>query len=232
MKFTPQDFLDEPGAVVSQPAKEKRPKKERPPKKEKPEKKKKNVTDETIPLETEDTGFTEVEPARDAEDEKKLSRKAITGIVLLILFGFILFSLGIRGVISTLALEDTSKYQPAKTYDASYQEALEASVEDFEAANAKRLGEAAPAEEETKEEVPEEEAPIETENLENTTSKDEQIRLLQEEVSRLTEEAENAKNDAALKEQQLSQAQSLLEASEAREAQLQSDLDALAGGSK
>ena len=105
-------------------------------------------------------------------------------------------------------------------------------MEDFEAANAKRLGEAAPAEEETKEEVPEEEAPIETENLENTTSKDEQIRLLQEEVSRLTEEAENAKNDAALKEQQLSQAQSLLEASEAREAQLQSDLDALAGGSK
>ena len=231
MKFTPQDFLDTPGAVEPQPAKEKRPKKERPPKKEKPEKKK-NVTDETIPLETEDTGFTEVEPARDAEDEKKLSRKAITGIVLLILFGFILFSLGIRGVITTLALEDTSKYQPAETYDASYQEALEASVEDFEAANAKRLGEAAPAEEETKEEVPEEEAPIETENLENTTSKDEQIRLLQEEVSRLTEEAENAKNDAALKEQQLSQAQSLLEASEAREAQLQSDLDALAGGSK
>lgn len=231
MKFTPQDFLDTPGAVEPQPAKEKRPKKERPPKKEKPEKKKKNVTDETIPLETEDTGFTEVEPARDM-DEKKLSRKAITGIVLLILFGFILFSLGIRGVISTLALEDTSKYQPAKTYDASYQEALEASVEDFEAANAKRLGEAAPAEEEKEEEVPEEEAPIETENLENTTSKDEQIRLLQEEVSRLTEEAENAKNDAALKEQQLSQAQSLLEASEAREAQLQSDLDALAGGSK
>ena len=231
MKFTPQDFLDTPGAVEPQPAKEKRPKKERPPKKEKPEKKK-NVTDETIPLETEDTGFTEVEPARDAEDEKKLSRKAITGIVLLILFGFILFSLGIRGVITTLALEDTSKYQPAETYDASYQEALEASVEDFEAANAKRLGEAAPAEEETKEEVPEEEAPIETENLENTTSKDEQIRLLQEEVSRLTEEAENAKNDAALKEQQLSQAKSLLEASEAREAQLQSDLDALAGGSK
>ena len=231
MKFTPQDFLDTPGAVEPQPAKEKRPKKERPPKKEKPEKKK-NVTDETIPLETEDTGFTEVEPARDMDEEKKLSRKAITGIVLLILFGFILFSLGIRGVISTLALEDTSKYQPAETYDASYQEALEASVEDFEAANAKRLGEAAPAEEETKEEVPEEEAPIETENLENTTSKDEQIRLLQEEVSRLTEEAENAKNDAALKEQQLSQAQSLLEASEAREAQLQSDLDALAGGSK
>lgn len=232
MKFTPQDFLDEPGAVESQPAKEKCPKKERPPKKEKPEKKKKKATDETIPLETEDTGFEEVEPARDMDEEKKLSRKAITGIVLLILFGFILFSLGIRGVISTLALEDTSKYQPAETYDASYQEALEASVEDFEAANAKRLGEAAPAEEETKEEVPEEEAPIETENLENTTSKDEQIRLLQEEVSRLTEEAENAKNDAALKEQQLSQAQSLLEASEAREAQLQSDLDALAGGSK
>lgn len=232
MKFTPQDFLDTPGAVEPQPAKEKRPKKERPPKKEKPEKKKKNVTDETIPLETEDPGFTEVEPARDMDEEKKLSRKAITGIVLLILFGFILFSLGIRGVISTLALEDTSKYQPAKTYDASYQEALEASVEDFEAANAKRLGEAAPAEEEKEEEVPEEEAPIETENLENTTSKDEQIRLLQEEVSRLTEEAENAKNDAALKEQQLSQAQSLLEASEAREAQLQSDLDALAGGSK
>ena len=231
MKFTPQDFLDTPGAVEPQPAKEKRPKKERPTKKEKPEKKK-NVTDETIPLETEDTGFAEVEPARDKDEEKKLSRKAITGIVLLILFGFILFSLGIRGVISTLALEDTSKYQPAETYDASYQEALEASVEDFEAANAKRLGEAAPAEEETKEEVPKEEAPIETENLENTTSKDEQIRLLQEEVSRLTEEAENAKNDAALKEQQLSQAQSLLEASEAREAQLQSDLDALAGGSK
>lgn len=231
MKFTPQDFLDTPGAVEPQPAKEKRPKKERPPKKKKPEKKK-NVTDETIPLETEDVGFAEVEPARDMDEEKKLSRKAITGIVLLILFGFILFSLGIRGVISTLALEDTSKYQPAETYDASYQEALEASVEDFEAANAKRLGEAAPAEEETKEEVPEEEAPIETENLENTTSKDEQIRLLQEEVSRLTEEAENAKNDAALKEQQLSQAQSLLEASEAREAQLQSDLDALAGGSK
>ena len=231
MKFTPQDFLDTPGAVEPQPAKEKRPKKERPPKKKKPEKKK-NVTDETIPLETEDVGFEEVEPARDLDEEKKLSRKAITGIVLLILFGFILFSLGIRGVISTLALEDTSKYQPAMTYDASYQEALEASVEDFEAANAKRLGEAAPAEEETKEEAPEEEAPIETENLENTTSKDEQIRLLQEEVSRLTEEAENAKNDAALKEQQLSQAQSLLEASEAREAQLQSDLDALAGGSK
>lgn len=232
MKFTPQDFLDTPGAVEPQPAKEKRPKKERPPKKEKPEKKKKKVTDETTPLETEDAGFEEVEPARDMDEEKKLSRKAITGIVLLILFGFILFSLGIRGVISTLALEDTSKYQPAETYDASYQEALEASVEDFEAANAKRLGDAAPAEEETKEEVPEEEAPIETENLENTTSKDEQIRLLQEEVSRLTEEAENAKNDAALKEQQLSQAQSLLEASEAREAQLQSDLDALAGGSK
>ena len=232
MKFTPQDFLDTPGAVEPQPAKEKRPKKERPPKKEKPEKKKKNVTDETIPLETEDPGFTEVEPARDMDEEKKLSRKAITGIVLLILFGFILFSLGIRGVISTLALEDTSKYQPAETYDASYQEALEASVEDFEAANAKRLGEAAPAEEEKEAEVPEEEAPIETENLENTTSKDEQIRLLQEEVSRLTKEAENAKNDAALKEQQLSQAQSLLEASEAREAQLQSDLDALAGGSK
>lgn len=231
MKFTPQDFLDTPGAVEPQPAKEKRPKKERPPKKEKPEKKK-NVTDETIPLETEDTGFAEVEPARDKDEEKKLSRKAITGIVLLILFGFILFSLGIRGVISTLALEDTSKYQPAETYDASYQEALEASVEDFEAANAKRLGEAAPAEEEKEAEVPEEEAPIETENLENTTSKDEQIRLLQEEVSRLTKEAENAKNDAALKEQQLSQAQSLLEASEAREAQLQSDLDALAGGSK
>lgn len=231
MKFTPQDFLDTPGAVEPQPAKEKRPKKERPPKKEKPEKKKK-ATDETIPLETEDPGFEEVEPARDVDEERKLSRKAITGIVLLILFGFILFSLGIRGVITTLALEDTSKYQPAETYDASYQEALEASVEDFEAANAKRLGEAAPAEEETKEEVPEEEAPIETENLENTTSKDEQIRLLQEEVSRLTEEAENAKNDAALKEQQLSQAQSLLEASEAREAQLQSDLDALAGGSK
>lgn len=232
MKFTPQDFLDTPGAVEPQPAKEKRPKKERPPKKEKPEKKKKKVTDETIPLETEDPGFAEVEPARDMDEEKKLSRKAITGIVLLILFGFILFSLGIRGVISTLALEDTSKYQPAETYDASYQEALEASVEDFEAANAKRLGEAAPAEEATEAEVPEEEAPIETENLENTTSKDEQIRLLQEEVSRLTEEAENAKNDAALKEQQLSQAQSLLEASEAREAQLQSDLDALAGGSK
>lgn len=232
MKFTPQDFLDTSGAVEPQPAKEKRPKKERPPKKEKPEKKKKNVTDETIPLETEDVGFAEVEPARDTDEEKKLSRKAITGIVLLILFGFILFSLGIRGVISTLALEDTSKYQPAKTYDASYQEALEASVEDFEAANAKRLGEAAPAEEEKEAEAPEEEAPIETENLENTTSKDEQIRLLQEEVSRLTEEAENAKNDAALKEQQLSQAQSLLEASEAREAQLQSDLDALAGGSK
>lgn len=232
MKFTPQDFLDTPGAVEPQPAKEKRPKKERPPKKEKPEKKKKKVTDETTPLETEDAGFEEVEPARDMDEEKKLSRKAITGIVLLILFGFILFSLGIRGVISTLALEDTSKYQPAKTYDASYQEALEASVEDFEAANAKRLGEAAPAEEEKEEEVPEEEAPIETENLENTTSKDEQIRLLQEEVSRLTKEAENAKNDAALKEQQLSQAQSLLEASEAREAQLQSDLDALAGGSK
>lgn len=231
MKFTPQDFLDTPGAVEPQPAKEKRPKKERPPKKEKPEKKKK-ATDETIPLETEDPGFEEVEPARDVDEERKLSRKAITGIVLLILFGFILFSLGIRGVITTLALEDTSKYQPAETYDASYQEALEASVEDFEAANAKRLGEAAPAEEETKEEVPEEKAPIETENLENTTSKDEQIRLLQEEVSRLTEEAENAKNDAALKEQQLSQAQSLLEASEAREAQLQSDLDALAGGSK
>lgn len=231
MKFTPQDFLDTPGAVEPQPAKEKRPKKERPPKKEKPEKKKK-ATDETIPLETEDPGFEEVELARDVDEERKLSRKAITGIVLLILFGFILFSLGIRGVITTLALEDTSKYQPAETYDASYQEALEASVEDFEAANAKRLGEAAPAEEETKEEVPEEEAPIETENLENTTSKDEQIRLLQEEVSRLTEEAENAKNDAALKEQQLSQAQSLLEASEAREAQLQSDLDALAGGSK
>lgn len=198
MKFTPQDFLDTPGAVEPQPAKEKRPKKERPPKKEKPQKKK-NVTDETIPLETEDPGFAEVEPARDMDEERKLSRKAITGIVLLILFGFILFSLGIRGVITTLALEDTSKYQPAETYDASYQEALEASVEDFETANAKRLGEAAPAEEEKEAEVPEEEAPIETENLENTTSKDEQIRLLQEEVSRLTEEAENAKNDAALK---------------------------------
>ena len=85
----------------------------------------------------------------------------------------------------------------------------------------------------------EESGAIETENLENTMSKDDQIKLLQDEVARLTKEAEDARNDAALKEQQLTEAQSLLnatqselDASQAREAQLQNDLNALAGGTK
>lgn len=257
MKFSPEDFLDTPSQEEAKPKKEKPPKKERvkkekPPKKERvrkerPPKNEKTppVSDETQPMDTEE--ITEAEQITE-EEKERLSRKAITGIILIIVLGFILFSLGIRGIISTLALEDTSQYQPSETYDASYQEALEASEEDFEKVNAERLAangetpeetdtEDTDVEEETASE--EESGAIETENLENTMSKDDQIKLLQEEVARLTKEAEDARNDAALKEQQLTEAQSLLnatqselDASQAREAQLQNDLNALAGGTK
>lgn len=256
MKFSPEDFLDTPSQEEAKPKKEKPPKKERvkkekPPKKERvrkerPPKNEKTppVSDETQPMDTEE--ITEAEQITE-EEKERLSRKAITGIILIIVLGFILFSLGIRGIISTLALEDTSQYQPSETYDASYQEALEASEEDFEKVNAERLAANGETPEETdtedtdtEEESPEEESDaIETENLENTMSKDDQIKLLQDEVARLTKEAEDARNDAALKEQQLTEAQSLLnatqselDASQAREAQLQNDLNALAGGTK
>lgn len=257
MKFTPQDFEEKLEVVgleeEPKPEKKSKPRKEKV-KKEKPEKKKprrqkepepRPVSDETVPidLDEETAGFEEVTETRDS---KKMSRGAITGIILALIAGFCLITIGLRGFISSMALEDTSVYTPAKSYDSSYQAALDASVEDFDAVNQERLnakasdgdGETGNAEASDTEEIvpnePEEyaEEGITAEDLENTTSKDEQIKLLQDEVDRLTQEAEDAKNDAALKEQELNQAQSLLEASEAREAQLRSELDAVSGETK
>lgn len=268
MKFTPQDFEEKPEAAgleeEPRPEKKRKPRKEKE-KKEKPEKKKgrrrkepepepvsdesEPVSDETVPidLDGETTGFEEVEQTRE-ESPKKTSGRAIAGIILILILGFCLFTIGLRGVINSMALEDISAYTPAKSYDDSYQAALDASVEDFEKVNQERLDAKADDSQETTEtenaeaseeeeivpDEPEEyaEEGITAEDLENTTSKDEQIQLLQEEVDRLTQEAEDAKNDAALKEQELSQAQSLLEASEAREAQLRSELDAISGETK
>lgn len=264
MKFTPQDFEETPEVMSVESEPEEKPKKEKKPKKERPKKEKRSrsrkepdpvteepteeqpVSDETVPIDLEDdSGFEEVTDGR--EEKGKLSGKAIAGIILALIIGFCLFTVGLRGFISSLSLADTSAYTPAKSYDASYQAALDASVEDFDTVNQQRLeakaAEAGSSEEGTgetpdeKEIVPNEpeeyaKEGITAEDLENTTSKDDQIQILQDEVNRLQQEAEDAKNDAALKEQELSQAQSLLEASEAREAQLRSELDALSGGTK
>ena len=242
MKFTPEMLLGEE-EVQAKPKKEKPPKKERPPKKEKPPKKEQPpkkekpkkrppkrqkpepVSDDTMAMPEETANFEEVQP-----EKKPLSRGAVTGIVIAIVFGFLLFAAGMRGMIGAMALEDTSAYQPAKTYDPSYQAALDASEEDFEAVNNERL--TAKAEDQAAEEPAEEEEGIQAEDLTNATSKDEQIQLLQDEVERLKTEAEEAKSSAATMEQELNNAKALLEASEAREAQLRSDLDAATAGTK
>lgn len=251
MKFTPEMLLGEEEAQAK-PKKEKPPKKERPPKKEKPPKKEQPpkkekpkkrppkrqkpelVSDDTMAMPEETANFEEVQP-----EKKPLSRGAVTGIVIAIVFGFLLFVAGMRGMIGAMALEDLSAYQPAKTYDPSYQAALDASEEDFEAVNNERLtakaedqAAEAPAEETPAEEPAEEEEGIQAEDLTNATSKDEQIQLLQDEVERLKTEAEEAKSSAATMEQELNNAKALLEASEAREAQLRSDLDAATAGTK
>lgn len=250
MKFTPQDFEEKPEVVGLEeelkPEKKSKSKKEKV-KKEKPEKKRPRrqkepepVSDETVPIDLDEgtAGFEEVTETRDS---KKMSRGAVTGIILALIVGFCLITIGLRGFISSMALEDTSVYIPAKSYDSSYQAALDASVEDFDAVNQERLNAVTSDSEneiedvevpDDEEIVPDEPEEIAAEDLENTTSKDEQIQLLQDEVDRLTQEAEDAKNDAALKEQELNQAQSLLEASEAREAQLRSELDAVSGETK
>ena len=242
MKFTPEMLLGEE-EVQAKPKKEKPPKKERPPKKEKPPKKEQPpkkekpkkrppkrqkpepVSDDTMAMPEETANFEEVQP-----EKKPLSRGAVTGIVIAIVFGFLLFAAGMRGMIGAMALEDTSAYQPAKTYDPSYQAALDASEEDFEAVNNERL--TAKAEDQAAEEPAEEEEGIQAEDLTNATSKDEQIQLLQDEVERLKTEVEEAKSSAATMEQELNNAKALLEASEAREAQLRSDLDAATAGTK
>lgn len=245
MKFTPEMLLGEEEAQAKPKTerplkKEKPPKKEQSPKKEKPKKrppkrqKPEPVSDDTMAMPEETVNFEEVQP-----EKKSFSRGAVTGIVIAIVFGFLLFVAGMRGMIGAMALEDISAYQPAKTYDPSYQAALDASEEDFEAVNNERLTAKAedqaaeePAEETPAEEPAEEEEGIQAEDLTNATSKDEQIQLLQDEMERLKTEAEEAKSSAATIEQELNNAKALLEASEAREAQLRSDLDAATAGTK
>ena len=124
--------------------------------------------------------------------------------ILAMAVGFFLFVFSMKGFLHDLKLEQAD-YGPSASYDPSYEAAVLASPEEFEAVNAERRA------------------------ARGLTDMD-TVAQLQGEVTRLSQEAAEAKSDAAAMEQELTNAKVLLDASTAREAQLQGALDTLSAG--
>lgn len=182
----------------------------------------------------------------DEEPSKKFAALRLVALILAALIGLGLILFGIRGVIGRMQLEQTVE-TPTDDYDASYNEALDASEESFDDVNAAREDEtsdpgAVPEGETPPEGDPnatpdstadttmstaEEPSGIAVETPEHKTSLEEEIALLKAEISRLNEVVASAQNNEAMKEQELNNAKAMLEASTAREAELQRQLDAL-----
>lgn len=182
---------------------------------------------------------TEEEADVDEDVPKKFAGLRLAVLILAALFGLGLIIFGIRGVIGRMQLEQTIE-TPTDDYDSSYDEALDAPEESFDDVNAGREETADPNA------VPEGEVPTEgdpnadttmstaeepsgiaVETPEHKTSLEEEIALLKAEISRLNEVVASAQNNEAMKEQELNNAKAMLEASTAREAELQRQLDAL-----
>lgn len=166
----------------------------------------------SLPAEPEEPDeATEEEPVRKPGIGSRLKKFFL---ILIIFFGFLLFAWNMKGMVEQMRLEKLD-HAPAKSYDASYQEALDADEEEFEDVNNKRKAE---KEQEGQEKEPSKE-PTEQGGADTVQS-------LKDENQRLTEELSKAKSEALTKEQELNNAKSLLDASTAREEQLRNELGA------
>lgn len=198
-------------------------------------------TDGAVESETEE----EVDEDADEDAPKKFAGLRLAVLILAALFGLGLIIFGIRGVIGRMQLEQTIE-TPTDDYDSSYDEALDAPEESFDDVNAGREETADPnavpegevstegdpnaapdPNADTTMSTAEEPSGIAVETPEHKTSLEEEIVLLKAEISRLNEVVASAQNNEAMKEQELNNAKAMLEASTAREAELQRQLDAL-----
>lgn len=213
MKLTP-DML-EGGAI--KPAGQEKPKRGFRKRKEIPEED--SFQTSSLPVEPEESeDDSEEEPVRKPGIGSRLKK---VFLILIILFGFLLFVWNMKGMVEQMRLEKLD-HAPAKSYDSSYREALDADEEEFEDVNNKRKAEK--EQEESKKDSSKEsteEVPKET-----TDGSADTVQSLKDENQRLTEELSKAKSEALTKEQELNNAKSLLDASTAREEQLRNELGA------
>lgn len=220
MKLTPEEVLHEDVQPVKAP---KRAPKEKPPKRER-KKRQTEPEDADDLMESDDPGMDE------AYEDMPRRRSKIKTVLLILLMalGFVIFVINMKGFIGSLSLE---KNPPSisDSYDESYQDALDADTEDFEKVNQER-------EEQTEEAAPEPAEEPDTvsdaSDTADTSASEDEVSKLKAEVERLRTEAENARTEASTMEQELNVTKSYLDASEAREAQLRSELDAVASGTK
>ena len=165
----------------------------------------------------------------DAEPEERRRHPGLKAFLLILVMaaGFGIFAVNIKGFVDNMRLEKMD-YGAAKSYDPDYQESLDADPEDFEEANEKRK-----AAKETQETDGGSKEPdgLDADAYEKA-SKDDKIKMLSGEVERLRKESDDAKGRAAMAEQELNNAKSLLDASTAREEQLRGELNAVSGDEK
>ena len=163
--------------------------------------------------------------ARPPKDEgpKQAKRKTpwwrIPLFTVLVLAGLALFTIGIKGVLSNMRVQNIPT-TPMTHYDPSYQAALDAPLDKFDEVDAARKGEA----EDTTDIVAEADTNTDVQALQ------ERVTFLESEVENARHEAEEARNNEAFVRQEFENAKVLLDASTTREAQLQSELERLQGG--